>query len=113
MTPQIGTPLVRDISPATPSSQTSLTKRDQELQAEEGRPPIDVEQTEQDALYWKQEKDNAESEKRPKRVRPRSAAGSQTPAESDSASDTCEWDHASTEDDEDQEEAGHLFDSRS
>jgi hypothetical protein len=45
---------------ASASSQASLTRRDRELQVEEGQPPIEVPEAELEALHWRKSEELCE-----------------------------------------------------
>jgi hypothetical protein len=112
MTPQVGAPQFHEPVQANPVAQTSLTRRDQQLQTEEGQPPLDVQQTEEEALEWKREADDSSLTKRREQRRRRrtaTAIAMGAAGEEESGKPTA----AEAADSEEEEETGKLFDSRS
>lgn len=120
---------VQQETAASASSQASLTRRDRELQVEEGQPPIEVPEAELEALRWrKNEELRDKRKKRSARQQSGSKASDSDRAEFESAdAETVEAEEAGTDEraqtelsgqlpnkeSEEEESAGTLFDSRS
>ncbi len=98
-------PLFREIPAASAVPQVSLTRRDRELQVEEGQPPMEVASAEQEALRWKREEDPREKWRRRRE-------GRREPKESEEESLRAA-EEAATDEAEEEEETGRLFDGRS
>jgi hypothetical protein len=104
------TPVFREIATSA-VPQVSLTRRDRELQIEEGQPPLEVASTEQQALHWQKSEDLDEKWKRPQDGHAGGQSSDGESSEADSAEDQAEVTGecaTSTE-----EETGTLFDDRS
>lgn len=104
-------PVYRETAPNT-IHQVSLTKRDRELQTQEGQPPLEVASTEQQVLRWQQAKTAPE---RWWRVRKR-AASQEDEAESSSGEEQAEapsGPRLAAAEEHTEDDTGTLFDDRS
>jgi hypothetical protein len=104
------TPVFREIATSA-VPQVSLTRRDRELQIEEGQPPLEVASTEQQALRWQKSEDLHEKWKRQQgRHAGGQSSGEETP-DADSVEEKAEVTEECATSIE--EETGTLFDDRS
>ncbi len=111
-------PIFRQIPAASAVSQISLTRRDRELQVEEGQPPMEVASAEQDALHWQKNQDLQEKWKR-RRANEGSRREASSNEQQDEAQESSEEPDVeqleplpeSTESTE-QDDAGTLFEDR-
>ncbi len=103
------TPVFREIATSA-VPQVSLTRRDRELQIEEGQPPLEVSSTEQQALRWQKSEDLHEKWKRHQHHAGGQRSGKEG-SEADSAEDKAEATEECTR--STKEETGTLFDDRS
>lgn len=107
-------PVFREIATSA-VPQASLTRRDRELQIEDGQPPLDVASTEQQALRWQKSEDLHEKWKRRDRHHAGGhASGRETP-DADSAEKAEEAQATPAEEcaSSTEEETGTLFNDRS
>lgn len=112
--------ITREIRPASAVPQLSLTRRDGELQVEEGQPPTEVASTEQEALRWQKGEDLREKWKQRQESRtkakdaqcPARAAATEFAEQDDDAACVVESQQESSESTE-EESTGTLFDDRS
>lgn len=108
-------PVYREIPAASAVPQLSLTRRDRELQMEEGQPPIEVAEAEQQPLRWNKEEDPREKwrQRRDTRNARRNATQCEAQGEMlDEAVPTLTQLQESPQLQE-EEETGTLFDDRS
>jgi hypothetical protein len=113
------TPVFREIAAVGAVPQSSLTGRDRELQVEEGRPPIEVAETELEAL--RRRKSEELREKRKKRQEARRARGpaleggalEAAPTQEDGEARAAESQQLQENEESQEEETGTLFDDRS
>jgi hypothetical protein len=103
-------PLFREITAVNGVPQFSLTRRDRELQTEEGHPPMEVASTEGEALQWRRKEDLQERWKR-RRVRRASRRNELLNETQQGTADAFEA--ALADPPEEREESGTLFDDRS
>lgn len=108
-------PVSREIALANAVPQASLTRRDWELQVAEGLPPIEISETELEALRWRKREDLREKwKKRQEQRRARGKAWRTEPGEEDAEAGTApsQPEQKSAESSE-EEPTGTLFDDRS
>lgn len=104
------TPVFREIATSA-VPQISLTRRDRELQIEEGQPPLEVASAEQEALRWQKSEDLHEKWKRYKDRHAGDQSSGEETSEAESAEDKAEVTEECATSLE--EETGTLFDDRS
>jgi len=103
------TPGFREVAASSAVPQPSLTRRERELQIEDGRPPIEVPEAEMEALRWLHGEDVGE---RPRSEKRRNRRGRQRRSSSGRRLEDAETQPELTEEFT-EEETGTLFDDRS
>jgi hypothetical protein len=116
-------PVYTEVAAASTISQASLTRRDRELQVDEGRPPIEVVDAEFEALRWRKREDLREKwkKRREQRQARQNARGSALQDEredagavqSEPARESAGSVEESAEESEEEESIGTFFDDRS
>jgi hypothetical protein len=112
----IGTvvPVFREIPAASAVPQPSLTRREQELQIEEGHPQIEVASAEQEALRWRKSEDLQEKWKQQEqRKTRRNAAEDIAPEAVDESNMVLAETTQENAESPEEEPTGTLFDDRS
>jgi hypothetical protein len=107
-------PVSRELTLASAVSQASLTKRDRELQVEEGQPPLEVAKDELEALRWHKREDLREKWKRRQEQRARRKTSEDEGVEQgeEAQAEQAQPEMQSAESLE-EDETGTLFDDRS